>query len=498
MSPDAQGVVLEMEVQENIDLEDALAEDVMNVSILHDKLRAIQSNSLRKLLAKQNEILERIAGLAELPNMMEAERQRAILEADLKSVRAEYAKRSEQVGVLVNELFAMYDELGMKANVAREDSNDDKAKRKAAKDAVDEAVKLIGTLEARIAQAEKDKEEVENSWWPIGKQAKIEDAKESIENLKQQLSRAKERLEEAKDGIAVVEEQIEVDKADRVRKASVSENITLIREFTQQTTNILSEEVENTGIRIDQTEKALASALTKKRETARDLDELRDEIKSLERDLARERNALDEILDKGSSEFAEQQKIVTDLELQMTEMSGKEVKLNTTHMSMTQAIEANKSSLAGMKVQKDTAEVFLIKLSAAEKTAEVLGRNIEQMQKNAMQETASDTLDRVTDKVILTTVTMGIEAEAASGNIRNEAIERHDELMRQIHAARGAGDEVMAAHAAKYLELDAKIRKGYKDRGIDLDMGNLVAAAASFEQSTAEIDTEVKEAEVTY
>lgn len=87
-------------IDQEINLEDAVVQDTMNISILHDKLRDIQSNSLRKLLESQNTILERIASLSELPDMMEAERQRAILEADLKSVRAEYAKRSEQVGVL--------------------------------------------------------------------------------------------------------------------------------------------------------------------------------------------------------------------------------------------------------------------------------------------------------------------------------------------------------------------------------------------------------------
>ncbi len=471
---------IEEVVEQEINLEDAVVQDATNISVLHDKLKAIQSNSLRKLLEKQNEILERIAGLAELPDMMEAERQRAILEADLKSVRAEYAKRSEQTGVLVNELFAMYDELGMKYNVIREDTEEDKAKRQFAKDAIVNATKHIGELEAKIAEAKRDQKDAENAWFPFGKKAKIAKAKANVESLEIALVKAKEKLQEAQDNLAVVEEQIEVDKADRIRKASIAENIALIREFTEQTVRLYNQEIENTEVLVDRTEKALSSALTKKREVARELDALRDEMKTLERDLAREQNALDEILDHGSSEYAEQQEVVTDMELKMTEMRGKELKLNTSHMAMTQAVEANKSSLAGMKVQKDTAEVFVIKLTAAEKTADILGQNIEQMQRNTDQETSADTLDQVGDKVIATTVVMGIEAEAASADIRNKAIERHDELMKQIHAARSTGDEAMAVHAARYLELDAKIREGYKARGIDLDMSHLAAAAESF------------------
>ena len=360
----------------------------------------------------------------------------------------------------------------------------------------------IKTLELRFAQARVDKTTVEGSWMPIGRKAKVTAAIRVIESLKKHDVQAKKDLKTAQDNIAVVEEQIEVDKRDRVRKASLAENFALIRQFTSNATDILTSDIEETATRASQTEKALNSALKKKVETARALDALRDELQNLERDLIRERNALDEIPDQGSSEYAEQQTIVAELDLKMTDSKGIELKLNTTHMAMTQAIEANKSSLAGLKVQRDTAEVYHIKLSTAEKTAEIMGRNIDRMIKNTFQETASDSLDRVTDKMTMTSLVMGIKAEKASVKGRNDAIKRHDKLMENMKLARSDGDKAVAFEAQRYMEIDKKIRQGYKERGVDLDMSHLVSAAAVFEaraeEEVAQVDNIVEEEGTVY
>ncbi len=480
-------------------ISDEHLQDALRSSVVHDKLKEIQSNSMRKLLERQNELIERLEGLSEIPNMAEAERQRAIIEADLQSVRIEYAKRQEDVGVLVNELFALYDELGLQSKIAGEDSSEDITKRKDAVDAVTNATVSIKGLEAALVQARVDKSEAEGSWMPIGRKTKVAAAEQVVAGLKKDIVQAKKDLETAQGNIAVVEEQIEVDKRDRVRKASLAENFALIRQFTNNATTILKSDIEETADRANQTEKALNSALKKKVETARALDALRDELQDLERDLVRERNALDEIPDQGSTNYAEQQTVVAKLDLEMTDKKGTELKLNTTHMAMTQAIEANKSTLAGLKVQRDTAEVYYIKLTTAEKTAEIMGRNIDRMIKNTFQETASDSLDKVTDSMTITTVVLGIKAEKASSKNRNDAIERHDELMKNMKLARDDGDKAIAFEAQRYMAIDKKIREGYKDRGVDLNMSHLASAAAVFEAKAVEtVDGSVEEDFITY
>ena len=79
-------------------------QEAMKASVVQDRIREIQSKSLQGLLDKQNELIERLEKLAELPDMTKAEEQRAIIEAELKSVRTEYAKRQEDIGVLANSL----------------------------------------------------------------------------------------------------------------------------------------------------------------------------------------------------------------------------------------------------------------------------------------------------------------------------------------------------------------------------------------------------------
>lgn len=463
---------------------------------MNHRLADIQSAQLKSLLEKQQVLIERVNALASITDVADAERQRAIIEADLESVRIEIAKRNENVGVMAAELFGLYDELGLQAQKANTDSPEDQAKRDRAKAALQAAMDALATARANKQTADDAVTTAEGGWNPFGKEAKVAAAKAGVTTAEEAVRAAEAVLKTAELAISEVDAQIEVDRADRIRHASLSENFALIRQFTENATKTLKEDIEATETRRGVTDKALTSALTKKAETARTLDALRDTIRTLERDIQREDAALREIPDQGSAAYAEQQQIVTRLEADMVVKRGDELKLNTLLMALNAAIEANRSSLAGLTSQRDTAEVFVIKLETAEKTAAILGHNIDRMVKNTTQEAASDALDRASDKMILTTVELGIQAEVASAKLRNEAIARHDTLMDKLHSARQSGDQAMSAEAARYIELDSAIRKGYAARGIDLDMGHLAEAAASV--GTVRKPPVTESADVTY
>ena len=447
---------------------------------LTQQLADIQRNELHSLLDRQNALIERLHSLAELDNLQDAERQKAIIEAELGTTREEIQKRTHNVGVMAAELMALYDELGLQAQRVDEDSPEDEERRTAAQQAIQNAMQRVADLRAAVTLAEHEREKAENSWWPIGKKSKIVAAIKEVARANIRVEQAKPAIAESQQAALEVEAQIEVDKADRIRRASLAENFSLIREFTANAVSVLTEDRDKTEARRGVTENALNSALQKKAEVARALDALRDELQTMNRDLERERKALNEIPDQGSEAYANQLKIVSELEQTVTEKSGEELKLNTQSMSLTAAVEANKSSLAGLTVQRDTAEVFIIKLETAEKTASILGHNIDRMIKNTTQETASDALDRANDKMIVGAIELGVRAEVSSAKARNDAIERHKALMTQLTAARGAGDQAVAIEAERYMALDAEIRQGYADRGIDIDMGHLQAAAEAF------------------
>jgi len=461
------------------------------------------------MLDKQNELITRLEGLASLNDVSKAEEQRLIIEAELADVRAEIAKRQENVGVLAYELFGLYDELGMKASASKEDNEDDIAKRQAAKKVVEDARKAVGAAEAKLASLdlgtadstaakelarfEEAKTDAGKDWKLWARKANVEAVQAEIDSFTTSNTQAKfhaeEAIEAAKAAVLEAEEaeaevhaQIEIDKADRVRTASLKENFALIAEFTRQATTVIKEDIAETEERRMVTEKALASALKARRDTAADLDEVRDGITTITRDHAREQDALAEIPDQSSADFAEQHAKVIELENQLTAARSDELKLNTRHMSLTAAIEASRSSVAGLTTQRDTAEVFLIKLQTAEKTAHLLGENIDRMIKMTMGETASDALDQGMDKMIHTAHALGIQAQVSSGKIRNNAIARHDQMMQRLVNARDAGDEAMALEGQRYIELDQKLRKGYGDLGVDVDMSHLEAAAKAFSE----------------
>jgi hypothetical protein len=454
----------------------------MDASIVSQRIQEIQSTSLQTLLDRQNELIAQLDKLSELPDMIETERQRAIIEADLASVRAEYVKRQEDIGVLANSLFALYDELGLQSQNAQKETPEDVAKRDAAHQAVLTAQTEVGRTEAEL-------DEAKESWWPIGKEARIEAAKQNAEN-------AQIKLQTAKDAIAIVEEQIIVDARDRVRKASIAQNIALIREHTGKATEILSRDIENTAESIALTRRALESAVQKNVATVRSLDAIRDEIEKLKRDLQREQQALDEIPDKNTAVYAEQQKVCIDIEQTLTTKSGQELQLNSTHIAMVQAIEANKSSLSTLQIQHDTAQVYMAKLTTAEKTAEILGRNIDQISKNMIQETANRSLDQVTDHMTITTVSLGTQIGVASLKDRNDALERHLKFMESIKGIQELGMKAEAVELVRSGKTEQAMRDGYKNLGIDVDMSNLAKAVEGSMSKPAPVEKGGKE--VTY
>lgn len=460
----------------------ATAAPEQRLDTLTKQLSNVASPQLRDLLDRQNELITRLNALANISDVTQAERQKAIIEADLKSTREEIAKRQENVGVLAAELMALYDELGLQAQKADTDSPVDETRRLSAQNAVQAAMNRLAAVTAAVTAAEAAVADAQNSWWPIGKDVAIAEANAKVLSAQAAVTEAEAAIAVAKQGVIDVETQIEIDRADRIRRSSLAENFALIRQFTGNAVTVLREDVEQTETRRVVTDGALKSALVKRAETARSLDALRDELTKLDRDLNRELGALNEVPDQGTAQFADQQALVVALEQQMTEKRGSELKLNTMLMSLTAAIEANKSSLAGLTTQRDTSEVYIIKLETAEKTAAILGHNIDRMIKNTTQETASDALDRAADKMTMTAVVLGIQAEVASAKGRNDAIKRHQDLMREMLAARDSGDQAMGIEATRYLELDAVIRAGYAERGVDIDMSHLQAAAEAFEK----------------
>lgn len=466
------------------------------MTIMTKQLQEVQSAELRKLLDRQNELIERLNQVANINDVAVAERQRAIIEADLASTREEIAKRTENVGVMAAELMALYDELGLQAQKANADSPDDDVIRQKAERTLTEAMRLQAEAEAAVTAAQAAVTEAKDGWFPIGKAAKITAAEDALSTAIAAVEPQAKAVEAAKSGIVAAEAQIQVNRAERIRNASLAENFALVRQFTANAVTVLREDVEQTETRRAVTEKALSSALTAKATVARDLDATRDELGRLQRDLEREARTLSEIPDQGSEAYAVQQTVVTQLEQTLTEKRGVELKLNTRLISLTAAIEANKSSLAGLTTQRDTSEVLIIKLDVAEKTAAILGHNIDRMIKNTTQETASDALDRANDKMIIGSVELGIQAEVASAKARNDAIERHEDLMKRLHAVRGSGDQAMATEAVRYAEVDKRIRQGYAEKGIDLDMSHLQAAAKAFEERRGPAPSDATE--VTY
>ncbi len=462
------------EVAEAVPFERTQVAKAVEITVNHDKLEAIQSGRIQELMKHENELLDRIAALADIRNEVERDRQQSILNADLRNVRTERVKHQEDVGILATELFALYDELGMQTSKAREDTPADIALHEAAKGRLLQAMQAVAEANARVTTAEAEVEKAKNSWFFKGR--KTEQANAVLEMGRAAVTRAEEAVTVAQAGIKETEAQVEINKRDRVRKASLGENFALIRLFTNDAISALKKDYDATVVRVEMTEKALKSALEKKRVTARQLDETRDAITIKDRDLVREQAALEEIVDVGSPDYADQEAIVAGIRNEQAQLKGKELELNTTHMAMTQAAAANESSLLGLRVQSETTNVYIIKLTNAEKTAEILGRNIDQMVKNTQQEVASDALDRVTDKMTMTAVKLGIKAEVASAKTRNDAIERHHDLMASLTVTRETGDKAVATEAARYLELDAVIRQGYKERGVDLNMSHLEAA----------------------
>lgn len=436
--------------------------DIADIGKLQERIKDIEQNKLQTLFDEADAIQERIKELAKLPDKIAADRERAILEANDRSVRAEIAKRSEDAGTLTNAIFALLDKLGLQTQEAGDETQSDIAKREAAKEAFSAASLALAAAKLKMQSAE-------GAWFFKG--AKIEAAKSEIETKQK-------TFDLAEIGLADIEEQIKADARDRIRNASLAENFALLRKLTEKTVKIRQADVDASIERADSTQKSLASALEKRLENAKLLEQARNDLDKVSKELETEERALNEIPDQSSPLYAQQSIVVAGLQQKLTELKGQELALNSDVAAKTLVIEASRSMLTGLRVQIDTGKVNIIKLQHAEKNATILGLGIDRMVKNSIDETAADKLDMSMDKMVITSVELGIQAEVASAEMRNQAIKRYDEMMEQLHKIRTTGDEAMAKKAQDYLELDAKIREGYKQRGVDIEMSNLGAAAS--------------------
>ena len=168
--------------------------EALSAAVVHDKLQTLQSTKIQELMKRENELIERVQALAEIPDANERTRQEAIIEADLKSVRAERVKHQEDIGALATELFALYDELGMQTTAAGKDAQVDITKRQNAQDAVKRAMEAVASAKAAKTAAE-------DHWWPFGKDTKVDNADTALKRVG-----ATQKTAEAK--VAEVEAQL--------------------------------------------------------------------------------------------------------------------------------------------------------------------------------------------------------------------------------------------------------------------------------------------------
>lgn len=459
------------------------AKRAQSVGALANQLFSVY-DSLGKVSQEAKKLTPEDKALIEQARQMEAEARQALANAaaELESIEPGVAQAKLDIPAATSDLRAGED---AKARADQEKSVADAAMAaalkkfnlfgrrdravEAAQPAVDAAHAAVKKADAAIAAAA---HKIAQS------QRVVDTAQARTEAAQEKVAKAEQAVVEAEQGIKDAMEQVRVNREDRVRNASLTENFKLVDRFTGEALTVLDEDLKAMRERQVSTQKTLDAAFPARVETGRELDAKKDEIERLNRDLKREQQTLTEYPDQKSPEYLEQSKLVAEIEEELTRATGEELQLNTRLMALTAAVEGARSTLAGLTTQIDTAEVFKIKFETGRKAAELMAKNIDQLMKGTMNETGHDALDQSLTMMTVGAVDIGIHAEASSLRLRNETLERAAGMMDQIRTLRDAGDQVQAEEAQRYLELDARLRAGYAERGLDVDMGHLMEAAA--------------------
>ena len=492
--------------------------DVANPQVLKDQIARVSSERLKKLLTDQATFQSEVDRLSSLRGH---EDDLKMVQSSLANVRAELAKRGEDLASMAAAIAAHAESFGQHSVEAFKDTPADIQKRDGANAAVRSATEEIGFKKAHLATLdltdensasakelvllEQAKTDAGADWKIWARSGNVDAAEAAITAFQDKnvldiataeaaIATAETALESANQNIAVVEEQIEIDKRDRVRNSSLEVTYQFIASLCSDSIKVLDVDSKDLGVAVTRTNESLNGAINRRAEVSQ---KMRDATKALaEKDvmLQSRQSDLADYTDRTSPEY---QKVSVEIEALSSEidiLKSEVLLLEGDFSNMDVAVKENQASIRGMTMQKRLAERQLNKFRAIERTARDIGQNLVLMVKGMAREGINESLDKGTNQMTVAVFRMARQVQISSARQISDMAERRLDVLHELEAIDASADTVLAGEVTRYAALAQEMRDGYAAQGLDVEnMSNLAAAAAMIAPKAANEDKVDKE-----
>jgi len=461
----------------------------MSSAELQKQIERIASNKLKELLQRESELHAEIDAISSMDGESE---KMEMIQANLKTVRAEIAKRGEDLASLSYAIAAEMETFGQLSGAALQDTDEDIAKRQKAHDAVTVAQEAITKAKSDIAVAESQKQaaesrktKLEGSLFSFLKgsdiaaaQDDIDRAQAIIDNGPDVLAKLQEELRQAEDNIPVVEEQIQLDKRTRIKSASLEKTYATIAQWVSQAKKVLKKDIAEYQTRVTETKKSRQKAIDRrlaaskrKRAAEEKIDELMSEYAGFE--LER-----DDITDRTDPEYqrlsSEMERVAVELDAARNEKKLAEGGFSDAEI----AIKERTNSYMTLMAQQELAKNQFNKFVMSEETAREVGQNIEVIVKGTTREMLNESLDKGVHKMTVAVYDLSKKSAISSVRQLNDMQDRKIEILKRMEEMDAESDVVLSQEQERYQQLAETLKAGYAKQGLDVDgMSSLQAAA---------------------
>ena len=488
---------------------------------LKAQIDAISSDKWKALLKRDQELIAEIDRLTSLRGQGNA---LEMAEAELINVRAELAKRGEDLSSTSAAIAAHADLYGTLAVDAYKDTKEDTAKRKAAQNRLARAREAVGAAKSKLAALDLDNPESQSSKDRTKLAIELEDVKKAfhvpyiwdnssaiadatapltrfdnnhpthVQKAKDELTRAETEVEEAEKNIFVVAEQIEIDKRERVRKMDLVENHEFVVDLVSRSLQVIDPEIGEYEAAIISHNKSLSGAIKKRGKISADLRTAQETLAQKQREATDINKDLEDFTDRTDPDYLELSDKVDTLSREINELGTEVGSLEGDFTNMDVAVKQCKSSIGSMTMLKRLAERSRNKFRMIERMAEDIGESLPLIVKGVNRAGINESLDKGANAMTLAVARVARQVEIAAAKEITDMTERTVALLDELEDIGVSADNVLAAEAKRYDAVAEKMRTGYGSQGADIEnMSHLAEAAALLKGDVAQEEAEAKE-----
>jgi chromosome segregation ATPase len=457
-------------------------------SNLQEQIEKVSTKKLKDLLERSSKLHSEIDQLSSI----DAESKMiAVKSAELQSVNAEIAKRTEDIASLSYMIAEEMETFGQMSVDALKDTDVDIAKRNKSLDAVKSAEKQIvdartevSVGDANIITLEAAKVTAEKSFiW--GRTDRVQTAQRALESAQYKVQRAREQieaaekaLEDAKTNIPVVEEEIRLDKRVRLKDASLLEVYRTISTFVTKAKNILKVDIGEYQTRIKETETSRIKAIERGEVASKRIHDAKQKIEELEVQLAAKQLEIDDLTDRTDPAYQALATAIDDITIQLDAQNNEQKLAESAFSDAEIAKKERKMSIMTLTAQLELAKHQFNQFVMNEETAYDVGQNIEVIVKGNNRAIIHESLGKGINKMTLAVYDVSRKAAIASAAQISNLQEEKVKVLKTIDSMDEAANAALALQFERFEVSTQKLREVFKAKGVDIDgMQNLKAAA---------------------